>query len=387
MSWGPAAASIGVVSTIQETPRLVRRTDRRWIAGVAGGLGDHFGIPPAWFRLAFVVSFFLAGAGLAAYLLLWFVIPRADRPSSAAQRVGGRWDDAPAWIGIGLIALGALSLTSRISGALGIHLGSLAWALLLIGGGLALYRPTDAATRARAAAPIGVGTPEVATPPMAVEEPTSPLPIPTPRIEEPRRTRRERSPLGWVVLGFALAASGIVAMLREAGTLHWSLSQALAVPLTIIGAGLLVGTVIGRARWTVLPGLLLLPVVMAASAFTVPLNGRWSDVSISRLGQLSSSYEQSGGRVFLDLSGMETASLPPAIHVRLGAGEVEVILPRHGVRVDATVNVGAIDTGAGARGGLSLADSRGDSSATSVVTVHVDVGNVRVWYGPRISGG
>ena len=50
-------------------------------------------------------------------------------------------------------------------------------------------------------------------------------------------------------LGFALAASGIVAMLRESGTLHLSLSQALAVPLTIIGAGLLVGTVIGRARF------------------------------------------------------------------------------------------------------------------------------------------
>jgi len=353
---------------------------------VAGGLGDHFGVQPAWFRLGFVVSFFLAGAGLAAYLLLWFLVPRADRPSSAAQRIGGRWDDAPAWLGIGLIAIGALSLTSRISGALGIHLGSLAWALLLIGGGLILYRPADAsatsATTTTASAVAAGGS----TPAAAPTAETTAL-LPAAPIVEPRRSRRERSPLGWVVLGFALAASGIVAMLREAGSLHWSLSQALAVPLTIIGAGLLVGTVVGRARWTVLPGLLLLPVVMAASAFTVPLNGRWGDVDVTRLDQLNTTYQQSGGRVFLDLSRIEVSSLPPSIDVRLGAGEVEVVLPRHGVRVDATVNVGAIDSVGATRGGLSLASSRGDASATSVVTVHVDVGNVRVWYAPRVSGG
>jgi hypothetical protein len=204
-------------------------------------------------------------------------------------------------------------------------------------------------------------------------------PLPAPPVVQPPRAPRERSPLGWVTLGFALAASGIVAMLRESGALHLSLGQALAVPLTIIGAGLLVGTVVGRARWTVLLGLLLVPVVMAASAFTVPLNGSWGDVNVSRLTQLRSSYVQSGGRLSLDLSRLDVAALPPSIDVRLGAGTVEVILPPHGVRVDATVNVGAIEMGE-TKGGFDVANSRGDVGATSVVTVHVDVGDVHVWY-------
>jgi len=368
------------------TQRLVRRKDHRLLAGVAGGLADHFGVSPSWFRLGFAITFFLGGAGIAAYLLLWFLIPRADLPESAAQRMGDRFHDSPAWIGVGLIAIGVLSLTSTVGHALGIHLGSLAWALLLIGGGLALYRPADTQRRSQA-------TMATATPSPTIASGSTPVggmitePLPAPPVVETVRTRRERSPLGWVTIGFALAASGIVAMLRQSDTLHVSLSQALAVPLVIIGAGLLVGTVIGRARWTVLFGLLLLPIVAAASAFTVPLNGSWGDVNISRVSQLRPSYEQSGGRLAIDLSRMEVTSLPSSIDVRLGAGEVEVILPPHGVRVDATVNVGAVDMGGGTRGGLELTGSRGDATATSVVTVHVDVGNVRVWYGPQFSGG
>src|SRR5206468_12595381 len=143
--------------------------------------------------------------------------------------------------------------------ALGIHLGSLAWALLLIGGGLALYRPADAPRRLQAGATVAPGV----APGVASGSSTAGTaildPLPAPPLVHPPRAPRERSPLGWVTLGFALAASGIVAMLRESGALHLSLGQALAVPLTIIGAGLLVGTVVGRARWTVLLGLLLVP--------------------------------------------------------------------------------------------------------------------------------
>src|SRR5262245_51305504 len=147
------------MSTVQETQRLVRRKDHRMFAGVAGGLADHFGVGAAWFRLGFVIAFFVGGAGLAAYLLLWFLIPRADLPQSAAQRMGDRFHDSPAWIGVGLIAIGVLSLTSRIGEALGIHLGSLAWALLLIGGGLALYRPADVTRRVQTAAVAGTAVP------------------------------------------------------------------------------------------------------------------------------------------------------------------------------------------------------------------------------------
>ena len=140
--WFPDVVARGCRTTLEpmeptNDPRtLVRRTDRRLIAGVAGGLGDHFGVRAGWFRLGFVLAALAGGMGVVAYLLLWFLIPRADLPRSAAQQTADRFPDAPAWAGIVLIGIGVVSLTSQ----LGIHLGSVAWALLLIGGGLLLYR-------------------------------------------------------------------------------------------------------------------------------------------------------------------------------------------------------------------------------------------------------
>jgi phage shock protein PspC (stress-responsive transcriptional regulator) len=55
----------------------LRRSRRnRIIAGVAGGLGEFFGISPFWFRLMFLISLIPGGVpGLLVYLFLWIVIP------------------------------------------------------------------------------------------------------------------------------------------------------------------------------------------------------------------------------------------------------------------------------------------------------------------------
>ena len=52
------------------SPQLHRsKTDRR-IAGVCGGLAEHFSIDPLLVRILF-----LAFAGVWAYLLLWLLVP------------------------------------------------------------------------------------------------------------------------------------------------------------------------------------------------------------------------------------------------------------------------------------------------------------------------
>ena len=55
----------------------LRRSRRnRVIAGVAGGLGEFFGISAFWFRLMFLISLIPGGVpGLLVYLLLWIIIP------------------------------------------------------------------------------------------------------------------------------------------------------------------------------------------------------------------------------------------------------------------------------------------------------------------------
>ncbi len=341
--------------------RLVRRADRRLIAGVAGGLGDYFGVSAGWFRAGFLLAAIAGGMGVVAYLLLWFLIPREDLPRSAAQQTADHFPDAPAWIGLGLIGIGILSLASQ----LGIHVGAVGWALVLIGVGFLLFRRGEDAEIER----------------QPVELPPSPT---SAVAEQPtvvlRRSRppRDRSPLGWFTLGLALAASGVIAVLRNAGTLHLTLAQTLAIPLTILGVGLVVGTIVGRARWTVLLGLPLVLVVVAASAFTVSLNGRWADIRVVRASQLHAAYVQSGGRITLDLARMDPSRLPSLIDVEMGAGTVEVRIPSRGVRVDASVNIGAVSLH-GTTGGVGASGSFGDPTAATVVHVHVDVGQVSAY--------
>ena len=63
---------------VEPVPKLVRRDGGRVVAGVAGGLADHLGVEVFRVRIVFVVLAALAGAGVAAYGLLWFFCPQGD---------------------------------------------------------------------------------------------------------------------------------------------------------------------------------------------------------------------------------------------------------------------------------------------------------------------
>lgn len=45
------------------------------IAGVSAGLANYFDIDPTIVRVLFVVSIFLGGGGILAYIILWIVVP------------------------------------------------------------------------------------------------------------------------------------------------------------------------------------------------------------------------------------------------------------------------------------------------------------------------
>ena len=58
--------------------RLYRSQNERRIAGVAGGLAEHFNIDPVIVRVIFVCLFFCALGGGLIYIILWIVLP--DQP-------------------------------------------------------------------------------------------------------------------------------------------------------------------------------------------------------------------------------------------------------------------------------------------------------------------
>lgn len=62
-------------------PPLRRSRDKRIVAGVMGGLAEHFGLDVTLLRIVYVVASIASVAfpGIVVYVLLWILIPKADR--------------------------------------------------------------------------------------------------------------------------------------------------------------------------------------------------------------------------------------------------------------------------------------------------------------------
>ncbi len=73
--------------------KLYRSTKDKMIGGVAGGLSQYFDIDPTIVRVLFVLSLFLGGAGVIAYIILWIVVPEEpfvfNMPPSSATGDSG----------------------------------------------------------------------------------------------------------------------------------------------------------------------------------------------------------------------------------------------------------------------------------------------------------
>lgn len=70
--------------------RLTRSTTDKIIAGVAGGLGQYFGIDPVIVRLILVALVFAGGISILLYPLLWLIMPVEGQ---AQYTVGQGWQD------------------------------------------------------------------------------------------------------------------------------------------------------------------------------------------------------------------------------------------------------------------------------------------------------
>ena len=66
--------------------KLYRSRSDKVIAGVCGGLAKHWETDVVWIRVLAVVSIFLNGLGLLAYIIMWIVVP-LEPVSSKQQKV------------------------------------------------------------------------------------------------------------------------------------------------------------------------------------------------------------------------------------------------------------------------------------------------------------
>ncbi len=67
-----------------ETRKLYRSQTNKMIAGVCGGIAEHFGFDPTLVRLAFVLAALTPLHGVLIYLILWIITPKAPYPVTVA---------------------------------------------------------------------------------------------------------------------------------------------------------------------------------------------------------------------------------------------------------------------------------------------------------------
>jgi phage shock protein C len=127
---------------VQQTHRrLYRSRTDRMLGGVAGGLGDYFGVDPVLVRLAWVALAF-AGIGILAYIVAWIIVPEEPRGETAEAPAAARpprrgADRAGARIVFGsvLIAIGSLLLLDWVLP----DVDRLLWPLAIIAAGIGLF--------------------------------------------------------------------------------------------------------------------------------------------------------------------------------------------------------------------------------------------------------
>jgi phage shock protein C len=73
--------------------RLYRSRSQKMLAGVCGGLGEYFDVDPVLIRLLFVVTTFISGAGILAYIILWIVVPFEGDDTSRMDTLKRDFDD------------------------------------------------------------------------------------------------------------------------------------------------------------------------------------------------------------------------------------------------------------------------------------------------------
>jgi len=91
----------------------LRKSEKKMIAGVCGGVAEYFGIDPTIVRLAFVALTFAGGFMIIVYILGWIIMPSRKRdenqrhPTDATTQPPNSSGNRVMWLGIILLIVGA----------------------------------------------------------------------------------------------------------------------------------------------------------------------------------------------------------------------------------------------------------------------------------------
>jgi phage shock protein PspC (stress-responsive transcriptional regulator) len=337
------------------------RSDDRVVFGVAGGLGHALAIDPLFVRIAFVVLALFSGVGVIFYIAALALL--ADSPTSPQPTTVRRIAGAVAIL---------LSARWLFNGEAGLPDTGWVVAIALLGAAVALWRGRSA---------------ELTTaPPAADTLASSDGGSTSDRWDSWTARRRDRprpprSPLGLLTVGAATVVGALVWLIADNGDRG---TLAFGWATVVLGAGLIVGTFAGRARWLFVPALVTAIAAVGASALNfagVGLGDHSGDRSVY-IGEgtpVSDRYETGMGNFDLNLVDYRSDL---ATTVEVGIGNLTVVVPDDAqVQIDARVGVGSIDAFGRSRSGYRRSlrlDSQTDGEHMITLKLRVGVGDIEV---------
>ena len=394
-------------------PELVRPREGRMIAGVAQGLANRYDIPVVWVRILLVLLSFGGGLGVALYAAGWFLIRSEEEPEAPAERFFTGASTSRSWIGIGLVFIAVLILLDNFT----FLSGGIVWAVGLLVVGILLYTgdlprlvnqpgAEDGSVEA-SAAPVGPaasasrfavteaqeeGSTTLSAPPAhpTSAHPTRPTPPILPAGPKPPR---ERSYLGRITIGVILIGMGILAILDNIPVLALEPQPRhyMALAVTILGLGLVVGGFVGRARGLILVGIVLVPTLLFSPVveynwnlgdFNNPPPTANREIRPSTFAELEDSYSIDVGSIVIDLRRLPWDGEEIDLDVEVDAGNIEVIIPDGvGLVGEASLDVGQVSALGQVSAGLdrpTLTFDEPGSRGTLDLSAIADIGNISI---------
>jgi phage shock protein PspC (stress-responsive transcriptional regulator) len=386
------------------TRELVRPREGRIVAGVAQGLANRYALPALLIRVVFVLLTFAGGLGVALYSAGWFLIRSDDEAETPAQRIFSGASTSRSWLGIGLVFLAILILLDNftfLSTGIVWSVGLLVVGVLLYTGDLprlvrnpendeqeGVQQMTTTNSPATTEAPVTAPVEPVApSGPGDTGGALPPTPTPTPPVAPPPPPKpKETSYLGRITIGVVLVSLGILAILDNIPGLliepqprHY-----MALATVIVGLGLMVGGFVGRARWLILVGALMVPTLLFTPVFEYNWNSDDFDRTVSpdTFAELEDSYALDVGNLVIDLTDLPWDGETVDLEARVDAGNIEIWLPLGvGLEGEAMVDIGRVGAFGRETSGLgnpTLHFDRPGPEGTVVLDASVDVGNIDI---------
>jgi phage shock protein PspC (stress-responsive transcriptional regulator) len=379
------------------TTELIRPLEGRILVGVAQGLANRFNFPVLFIRIAFVLLSLGGGLGIALYAAGWFLVRSEEETEPPAERFFSGASTPRSWIGIGLVFIAMLILLDNFT----FLSGGIVWAVGLLVVGVLLYTGdlprlvkennddkegvqqvtnTDTLVPATTVidSPAGSG-------PVGGVVPPTPTPIPPPPPAVPPKPR-ETSLLGRLTIGVMLVSLGVLAILDNISgiPIEPEPRHYMALAVTVLGVGLLVGGFIGRARWLILLGVVMVPTMAFSPVFEYDWNTDDFDqrVSVDTFAELDEVYSLEIGSVYLDLTELPWEGEVIDLVVEVDAGNIEIDIPEGvGIVGTAAVDVGRVGAPGREAAGLGnpeLTFNDPGPLGTVNLDASVDIGNIEI---------